>query len=94
MAIPEPETVKLSSKGQLVIPRAIREALHWETGTELTVIASGNGIMIQPKRKKTGKRMEDLIGFLRENESPIDNEELCKPVDSYDDWDESEKRSR
>jgi AbrB family looped-hinge helix DNA binding protein len=94
MSTPEPETVKLSSTGQLTIPSAIREALHWEPGTELTLVATGNGVMIQPKRKKTGKRLEDLRGCLKYDGPPISDEVLHAPVDSYDDWIESEKRSR
>ena len=50
------ETIKLSSKGQVVIPKAIREQLHWEAGIELTAIPAGDGIMLQPKPKK-GKHL-------------------------------------
>ena len=31
------ETTRLSSKGQLVLPKAIREADHWGEGTEFSV---------------------------------------------------------
>jgi AbrB family looped-hinge helix DNA binding protein len=36
------DTVKLSSKGQFVLPKAIRDRHHWETGPEFIVIDRGN----------------------------------------------------
>ncbi len=87
-------TVTLSTKGQVVIPKDIRDALHWEAGTELTVTAAGNGVLLKTKPKKTGKRLEDLRGMLKRDRPPILIEQLCKPVDYSADWEESEKRSR
>ena len=94
MAAIAPETVRLSSKGQLVIPRAIREALHWGPGTELVILPSGNGVMIQLKRSKHRKRIEDLRGCIKYQGPPIADEDLQAPVDYRDDWQASEKRSR
>jgi AbrB family looped-hinge helix DNA binding protein len=88
------DIVRLSSKGQLVIPRAIRKALRWEVGTELTVVQTGSGVTIQPLPKKTGKRLEDLRGCLNYQGRPLSDEELNAPVDYTTDWKASEKRSR
>ena len=73
------DIVRLSSKGQLVIPRAIREALHWNAGTELTVVRTGSGVLIQAPPKKTGKRLEDLRGCLNYQGPPLSDEELHAP---------------
>ena len=40
--------VRLSSKGQLVIPKAIREALRLETGTRLDVQLHEGKIILEP----------------------------------------------
>ncbi len=72
----------------------MRDALHWEVGAELSLTAVGNGILLKAVPKKRGKRLEDLIGMLKHDGSPIPIEELCKPVDYRADWQESEKRSR
>ena len=40
--------VKLSSKGQLVIPRKIRQALDLQTGTEFNIRLVGEQIVLQP----------------------------------------------
>ena len=87
-------TVTVSTTGQVVIPKEIRDALHWETGVELTLTAVGNGILLKETPKKHGKRLEDLRGMLKHDGPPIPIEELCKPVDYRADWEESEKRSR
>ncbi len=88
------ETVRLSSKGQLVIPRAMREALHWDAGMELKMVRTGSGLVIQPPPKKSGKRLEDLRGYLNYQGPPLSDEELHAPVDYVSDWDGSEKRTR
>ena len=75
------ETIKLSSKGQVVIPKAIREQLHWEAGTELTIVPTGHGVLLQPSIKKGKHNLVDLRGMLKYEGPPISLEELCKPVD-------------
>ena len=42
-------TTKLSSKGQVIIPKPLRTAHHWETGQELIVVDVGDGILLKPK---------------------------------------------
>jgi len=41
------ETVALSSKGQFVLPKNIRNRHHWETGTRLIVIDRGDEVIIK-----------------------------------------------
>lgn len=42
-------TTKLSSKGQVIIPKPLRTAHHWEVGQELVVVDFGDGILLRPK---------------------------------------------
>jgi AbrB family looped-hinge helix DNA binding protein len=44
------ETVKLSSKGQFILPKAIRDRHHWEAGTEFIIIDRGTELIIKPTR--------------------------------------------
>jgi AbrB family looped-hinge helix DNA binding protein len=41
------ESVSLSSKGQLVLPKAIRDRHNWETGTRLIVIDRGDEVVLK-----------------------------------------------
>ncbi|HBG04778.1 MAG: AbrB family transcriptional regulator [Geobacteraceae bacterium GWC2_58_44] len=44
------ETVKLSSKGQFILPKSIRDRHHWEAGTEFVIIDRGSELVIKPTR--------------------------------------------
>lgn len=41
-------TATLSSKFQITIPKAIREAQHWEAGQEFAFIPKGAGVLLVP----------------------------------------------
>jgi AbrB family looped-hinge helix DNA binding protein len=48
------QTTQLSSKGQVVIPKALRDAKQWTAGTEFIVEATDTGILLRevPVAKK------------------------------------------
>lgn len=74
-------TITLSSKGQVVIPKEIRDELHWEVGTELTLVSNASGVTLKAAPKKTGRNLADLIGMLKHDGPPLSTEALCQPVD-------------
>lgn len=77
-------TATLSSKGQIVIPKEIRDALQWEAGMELTLVSSASSVTLKSMPKKTGRNLADLIGMLKHDGPAIPTEELCKPVELAD----------
>ena len=44
------DTTRLSSKGQLVLPKAIHEADAWTEGTEFIVERVPEGVLLRPVR--------------------------------------------
>jgi len=56
------DTTRLSSKGQLVLPKAIRDADNWAEGTEFTVERVAQGVLLRPIRALPVTRLEDVIG--------------------------------
>ena len=56
--------VKVSSKGQIVIPKALREAGRIETGTELIISAVGDGLMLTPAHRIKRTTVADGLGML------------------------------
>ena len=42
------ETTLLSSKGQIIIPKPIRESHHWQPGTRFTVQDTPAGNLLKP----------------------------------------------
>lgn len=48
------QSTLLSSKGQVIIPKAMREARQWHAGTRLEVTETAEGLLlkpVQPQRK-------------------------------------------
>jgi AbrB family looped-hinge helix DNA binding protein len=74
-------TTTLSSKGQVVIPKEIRDELHWEPGTELELISTPSGLTMRSTKAKGKIDLADLRGILHYQGPPISIEELCKPVE-------------
>ena len=59
------ETTTLSTKGQLILPKAIRDAHKWMPGTEFTVEEVAGGVMFKPVKPLAPTRLEDVSGFLK-----------------------------
>jgi AbrB family looped-hinge helix DNA binding protein len=64
------ETTRLSTKGQIVLPKSIRASRAWAPGTEFTVEESGDGIILRPTRQGTEAQLDRLVGCLRSNRKP------------------------
>lgn len=56
------ETTRLSSKGQIIIPQAIREAHHWTSGVEFAVIDTDQGILLTPIKPFKKTTLQSVIG--------------------------------
>ena len=56
------ETTRLSSKGQIVLPRAIRSAKSWHAGQELAVEITTEGVLLKPMKPFAPTRMENVVG--------------------------------
>jgi AbrB family looped-hinge helix DNA binding protein len=55
-------STRLSAKGQVVIPKAIRDAGGWRPGLELEVEASEDGAVLRPKALGRGRAVQSLLG--------------------------------
>ena len=56
------ETTKLSSKGQVILPKHIRTARKWQPGVEFSVEDTPNGVLLWPLKSFKPTRLEDVIG--------------------------------
>lgn len=59
------ETTKLSSKGQVIIPKPLRTAHHWDTGQELVAIDVGDGVLLKPKSPFAEKEIDEVASCLK-----------------------------
>ena len=64
MSAPERLTTTVSSKGQVVLPKAIRRALRWETGMRLTIENTPEGVLLKALPAFAETRPEDVFGRL------------------------------
>jgi len=56
---------KLSSKGQIVIPKEVRKALKWKPGLRLEVIDTGNGVVLRPFGSVPKTNIKEVAGCLK-----------------------------
>lgn len=64
------QRTRLSSKGQIILPKSIRDARAWEPGLEFTIEPSGNGVLLRPAALFPPTRLEDVVGCLRSTRKP------------------------
>ena len=57
-------TTKVSSKGQIVIPKQVRDARGWQEGTELIVEDTPAGVLLKPKRVFKRTTIDEIAGCL------------------------------
>ena len=52
---------RLSAKGQVVIPKAVRERLQWREGADLEVIETASGVLLRPSAPKRERITIDVF---------------------------------
>ena len=76
----KPVTAEIKSRGQLTIPKKIRDMIHLEEGQTVSIIPTGDSVIISPKRlelddarreirriaKQAGFSVEELVAGLKE----------------------------
>lgn len=77
-------TTKLSSRGQLVIPKQVRDAHQWSEDTEFSVHDQDDGIFLVPLPAKAKSRpLSALIGSMPPPKRKLSTRDLCAPVTDY-----------
>jgi AbrB family looped-hinge helix DNA binding protein len=74
------EITKLSSEGQVIIPKSLREAHHWEVGQELIAIDMGDGILLKPKKPFPETTLDDVAGCLKYQGKPQSIEDMDSAI--------------
>ena len=57
-------TTRLSSKGQVMIPKHIRVVHCWEPGMELEVVECEGGVLLRPKAPFAATSLDEVAGCL------------------------------
>ena len=76
---------KLSAKGQVVIPKDVRDALGLKPGQTLEVIKTGGGVLLRPQHAKSGRSFEEITAEIRAlvnyQGPPVSLEEMDRAID-------------
>jgi AbrB family looped-hinge helix DNA binding protein len=56
---------KVSTKGQVILPKAVRDKRNWTAGTELTVEETPEGVLLKTAPVFASTKVEDVAGMLR-----------------------------
>ena len=57
-------TTTLSSKGQVIIPKPLRDARRWNPGQRFDIVESEEGIMLKPAKPFPPTTLKDVSGCL------------------------------
>jgi AbrB family looped-hinge helix DNA binding protein len=58
-------TTRLSTKGQLILPKEIRTSRSWGPGTEFTIVETEDGILLRPSGRFPKTRLDEVAGCLK-----------------------------
>lgn len=64
------EITRLSTKGQIVLPKNIRSSRAWGPGTEFTVEETDDGVLLRPADRFPATSLADVAGCLRSRRKP------------------------
>jgi AbrB family looped-hinge helix DNA binding protein len=65
MATLETATTTVSTKGQVILPKAIRDRRKWGPGTRLVIEETADGVLLKAAPIFAPTRPEDVFGMLR-----------------------------
>jgi AbrB family looped-hinge helix DNA binding protein len=76
MAASETLTTTVSTKGQVILPKAIRQRRNWQPGTQLVVEDTPDGVLLKAAPIFAPTRPEDVAGMLAYRGRPKTLEEM------------------
>jgi AbrB family looped-hinge helix DNA binding protein len=76
---------KISSKGQLVLPKAVRDAYGLTAGSEVEIESVGETIVLRPhvRRPRTGRvyTLDEVAGMLKYDGPPVSIRDMDRAVE-------------
>ena len=64
MAASIPLTTIVATKGQVILPKAVRESRRWGAGTRLVVEDTPEGVLLRPALAFLPTRLDEVVGIL------------------------------
>ncbi|MGV6876249.1 AbrB/MazE/SpoVT family DNA-binding domain-containing protein [Pseudochelatococcus sp. B33] len=70
----------VSTKGQVILPKAIRQRRAWEAGTQLVVEETPEGVLLRPAPSFPETRPDEVFGSLAYKGEPKSIEDMDAAV--------------
>lgn len=74
-------TTKMSSKGQIVLPEALRRTYGWQNGTAFTVLVYNGAVIMQPLKTPTEEEIKNEFEAAFEESRRLAVEAGMQPLD-------------
>ncbi len=74
------EITQLSNKGQITIPKKLREQSNWKEGQEFIIINVGDGILLKPKKLFPETNLDEAAGCLNYQQKAKTLEEMEQAI--------------
>lgn len=59
------EKTRLSTKGQVILPKSVRDSKNWKPGMEFTVEIVRDGALLRPLKPFPPRKIEEVSGCLK-----------------------------
>lgn len=66
----------VSTKGQVILPKTIRERRHWDAGTKLIARETDEGVLLTRAPAFAPTRPENVFGVLPKPHKPVSIEDM------------------
>ena len=64
------ETTRLSTKGQIILPKTVRDSHAWPPGTEFSVEETPQGVLLRPLKRSPASNLAEVKGCLKWSGKP------------------------
>jgi AbrB family looped-hinge helix DNA binding protein len=81
MAIVAAITTTLSSKGQMVLPKALRDQKQWKPGAKLTLEDVPGGVLVKLVEARKKYTVDDVFGMLKYDGPKLTEAEIERRID-------------
>lgn len=71
---------KMSTKGQIVIPKGVRSTHHWQPGQKLILIETEDGVVLKAAPPFKTSTIDDVAGSLKYSGKPKSIEEMNEGI--------------
>lgn len=80
MGIHDRLTTVVSTKGQVILPKGLRDRRHWPPGTRLTVEETPDGVLLKASPTFAETRLDRVFGTLRHAGPPLSDEDMSETI--------------